>query len=45
MMTPAYNYIYLSKAAKTVGNMLHDAVAEFGYRGGDFLRLFIHQLK
>ena len=41
MMTPAYNYIYLSKAAKAVGNMLHDAVVEFGYGGGDFLRLFI----
>ena len=41
MMTPAYNYIYLSKAAKAVGNMLHDAVAEFGYGGSDFLRLFI----
>ena len=41
MMTPAYDYIYLSKAAKAVGNMLHDAVVEFGYGGRDFLRLFI----
>lgn len=41
MTTPAYNPIYLSKAAKAVGNMLHDAVLEFGYDGNDFLRLFI----
>lgn len=41
MTTPAYNPIYLSKAAKAVGNMLHDAVLEFGYDGSDFLRLFI----
>ncbi len=41
MTIPAYNPIYLSKAAKAVGNMLHDAVLEFGYDGGDFLRLFI----
>lgn len=41
MTTPAYDPIYLSKAAKVVGNMLHDAVLEFGYDGSDFLRLFI----
>lgn len=41
MTTPAYNPIYLSKATKAVGNMLHDAVLEFGYDGSDFLRLFI----
>lgn len=41
MTTPAYDPIYLSKASKAVGNMLHDAVLEFGYDGNDFLRLFI----
>lgn len=41
MTTHAYSHIYLSKAARAVGNMLHDAVFEFGYDGGDFLRLFI----
>ena len=41
MTTPAYYPIYLSKDAKAVGNMLHDAVLEFGYDGSDFLRLFI----
>lgn len=41
MTTPAYNPIYLSKAAKAIGNMLHGAVLEFGYDGGEFLRLFI----
>lgn len=40
-MIPAYNLIYLSKAAKAVGNMLHDAILEFDYDGSDFLRLFI----
>lgn len=41
MTTPAYNPIYLNRATKAVGNMLHDAVLEFGYDGSDFLRLFI----
>lgn len=41
MTIPAYNLIYLSKAARAVGNMLHDAVIEFGYDGGEFLRMFI----
>ena len=37
----AYNLIYLNKAAKTIGNMLHGAVIEYGYDGKEFLRLFI----
>lgn len=41
MMTPAYNSIYLSRAARAVGNMLHDAVLIFGYDGYDFLQMFI----
>ena len=41
MMTPSYNTIYLSKAAKNIGNMLHGAVLEFGYKGDAFLHLFI----
>lgn len=41
MMTPAYNSIYLSKAARVVGNMLHVAVLEFGYDGDEFLQMFI----
>ena len=41
MMTPAYNPMYLSKAARAVGNMLHDAVLEFGYDGSEFLQLLI----
>lgn len=41
MTTPAYNPIYLSKAAKALGNMLHGAVLEFNYDGGEFLHLFI----
>ena len=41
MMTPVYNATYLSKAAKSVGNMLHDAVIEFGYKGDEFLHMFI----
>lgn len=41
MMTPAYNITYLSKAAKSVGNMLHDAVIEFGCDGDAFLHMFI----
>lgn len=41
MMTPAYNSIYLSKAARTVGNMLHAAVLECGYDGDEFLHMFI----
>lgn len=41
MMSPAYNSIYLNRAAKAVGNMLHDAVLEFGCDGSGFLRMFI----
>lgn len=40
-MTRAYDRIYLAKAARTVGNMLHDAVIEYGYGGKEFLELFI----
>lgn len=41
MTIHAYNPIYLSKAAKNLGNMLHGAVLEFGYDGSEFLHLFI----
>ena len=41
MMTRAYDQLYLSKASRAVGNMLHDAVLEFGFDGTDFLRRFI----
>lgn len=41
MAIPAYNSIYLSKTARSIGNMLHNAVLEFGYNGNDFLRMFI----
>ena len=41
MTTHAYSQLYLSKASRTVGNMLHDAVLEFGIDGSDFLKRFI----
>ena len=41
MTTHAYSPLYLSKASRAVGNMLHDAVLEFGISGTDFLRRFI----
>lgn len=41
MMTHAYDPIYLNKSARAVGNMLHDAVYEFGYDPESFLKLFI----
>ena len=41
MTTYAYNPIYLDRAGKVMGNMLHDAVYEFHYDGNDFLQLFI----
>lgn len=41
MMTHAYSQLYLSKASRAVGNMLHDAVIEFGMDGEDFLKRFI----
>ena len=40
-MIHAYDSIYLSKAAKNIGNMLHDAVEEFGYNGDTFLGYFV----
>ena len=41
MMMHAYSPLYLSKASRTVGNMLHDAVGGFGMDGADFLERFI----
>ena len=41
MMTHAYSPLYLSKSSRAVGNMLHDAVVEFGMGGTDFLNRFI----
>ena len=41
MTTNAYSQLYLSKASRAVGNMLHDAVIEFGIDGTDFLKRFI----
>lgn len=41
MMTHAYSQLYLSKSSRAVGNMLHDAVLEFGMDGTDFLKRFI----
>lgn len=41
MMTHAYSPLYLSKSSRAVGNMLHDAVLEFGMDGADFLNRFI----
>ena len=41
MTTHAYSQLYLSKASRTVGNMLHDAVIGFGMNGEDFLKRFI----
>lgn len=41
MTTHAYSQLYLSKASRAVGNMLHGAVLEFGLSGRDFLKLFI----
>ncbi len=40
-MTCAYDPIYLSKVARAMGNMLHDAVYELGMDGSRFLQLFI----
>lgn len=40
-MTHAYNPLYLAKASRAVGNMLHDAVYEFNIDGSDFLNRFI----
>lgn len=41
MTTHAYSQLYLSKASRAIGNMLHDAVIEFGMNGEDFLKRFI----
>ena len=41
MTTRAYSQLYLSKASRAVGNMLHDAVVGFGMDGEDFLKRFI----
>ncbi len=41
MMTHAYSQLYLSKASRSIGNMLHNAVLEFGMDGTDFLNRFI----
>ena len=41
MTTHAYSPLYLGKASRAIGNMLHDAVLEFGMKGADFLKLFI----
>ncbi len=40
-MTHAYDSLYLSKASRTIGNMLHDAVYAFGIDGDTFMKLFI----
>ena len=40
-MTHAYNPIYLNKAARSLGNMLHDAVLEYGRDSNEFLQQFI----
>ncbi len=41
MMIRAYDQLYLSKASRVIGNMLHDAVLEYGIDGTDFLNRFI----
>ena len=41
MTTHAYSPLYLNKASRAVGNMLHDAVVGFGMDGEDFLKRFI----
>ena len=41
MTTHAYSQLYLSKASRAVGNMLHYAVVGFGMDGEDFLKRFI----
>ncbi len=41
MMTHAYNQLYLAKTSRSIGNMLHDAVYEFGMDGADFFNRFI----
>ncbi len=41
MTIHAYNQLYLNKSSRAVGNMLHDAVLEFGMDGTDFLKRFV----
>lgn len=41
MTIHAYSQLYLNKASRAVGTMLHDAVIEFGIDGTDFLKRFI----
>ncbi len=41
MTTHAYSPLYLNKATRAMGNMLHDAVLEFGLNGKDFLEQFV----
>lgn len=41
MTIHAYSQLYLNKSSRAVGNMLHDAVLEFGMNGMDFLKHFI----
>ena len=41
MMTHAYSQLYLNKASRAVGAMLHDAVTECGLDGDNFLDRFI----
>ncbi|MCD8361353.1 MAG: helix-turn-helix transcriptional regulator [Lachnospiraceae bacterium] len=41
MTTHAYSPLYLAKASRAIGNMLHDAVHEFNINGTDFLIRFI----
>lgn len=40
-MMNAYDVIYLNKASRNVGNMLHDAVYEYGEDGTKFLQKFL----
>ena len=41
MTTRAYDRSYIGKASRAVGNMLHCAVAEHSFDGGDFLKRFV----
>ncbi|MCD8077487.1 MAG: helix-turn-helix transcriptional regulator [Lachnospiraceae bacterium] len=41
MTTHAYSPLYLSKTSRAVGQMLHDAVLEFGLNGAEFLERFV----
>ena len=41
MTTHAYSQLYLGKECRAAGNMLHDAVVEFGINRTDLLKRFI----